>query len=146
MPGVIAYGGSGRNDCPWAHHQVPNAGTNRWLTNYGPSTAYGTDTVYVHLTVAPWDWSYSIDGVTVLSHSDFSRHRVYWLHDIDRSAPAARDTYMSVPGFVVRTRQGYPPFVDAWYQVRFARQSLWCRTSTAGPTPTLMLDAFEAGD
>ncbi len=148
VPGTVAYDSAWRNDHTWAHHQVPNAGTNRWLTHYNPSTASGTDTVYVHLipTVGPANWSYSIDGVTVLDQSDYYHHRAYWLHDIDRSAPTARDTYLSMPGFVVKTRPGYPSFVDAWYQVRFARLLLWRRTSTAGPTPTLMLDAFGAGD
>jgi len=144
VPGTVAYDSAWRNDHTWAHHQVPNAGTNRWLTDYDPSTAYGTDTAYVHLvpTVGPANWSYSIDGVTVLDHSDYYRHRAYWLHEIDQSAPAARDTYVSMPGFVVRTRQGYPSLVDAWYQVQFARRPLWWSTRTAGPSPTLMLDSF----
>jgi len=154
VPGTVAYDSAWRNDHTWAHHQVHNAGTDRWMGNYGPGTSLGADTVHVFLR--PWDttigsgaydpqgWSYSIDGVAVLAQRDYVQDRASWLHDIDRSAPMARDTYISMPGFVVRTRQGYPSFVDACYQVQFAQRSLWCRTSTSGPSPTLMLDSSAA--
>ncbi len=156
VSGAVAYSSAWRNDCTWAHHQVVDAGTNTWMGTRGPGTSGGTDTVHVFLR--PWDtpigsraydpqgWRYSIDGVVVLAQGSYLRHRVSWLHDIDRSAPTARDTYLSVPGFVVKTRQGYPCLVDAWYQVQFARQPLWWSTRTAGPSPTLMLDAFRGGD
>ncbi len=156
VPGMVAYDSAWRSDHTWAHHQVHNAGTDRWMDNYGPGTSGGTDTVYVFLTPLgtpigsvwydPLNWSYSIDDVVVLARRDYSKHRAYWQHDIDRAATVARDTYVSMPGFVVRTRQGYPSFVDAWYQVQFVRRPLWWSTQTTGPSPTLMLDAFRVGD
>lgn len=156
VAGTVAYDSAWRSDHTWAHHQVHNAGTDRWMDNYGPGTSGGTDNVYVFLTPLgtpigsvwydPLNWSYSIDDVVVLVRRNYIQDRVSWQHDIDRAAPVARDTYVSMPGFVVGTRQGYPSLVDAWYQVQFAWRPLWWSTWTTGPGPTLLLDAFRVGD
>jgi len=155
VPGTVAYDSAWRTDHTWAHHQVHNAGTDRWMGNYGPGTSSGADTVHVFLTPSggptgsvwcdPLDWSYSIDGVAVFAQRDYAQDSASWLHHAGRSAPMARDTQVSMPGFVVRTRQGYPSLVDAWYQVQFARRPLWWSIQTTGPSPTLMLDSSAAG-
>lgn len=149
MPGEIAYPCSPWvNDYTWAHHQIFEGGSVRWLSDYMPTTMRGTDTVDVGLgSFFPNRWSYSLKDVAVLDLSDYSRSTAYWQHDIDQRKPVARASYLSEPGFVVRTTQDSWAFVDAWYQVRFARPfGLWWRTHTMGPSPTLRLDWLQAGD
>jgi len=144
VPGTVAYGSSYRNEHTWAHHEVIGGGINRWLVDYDPTTTYGTSTVGVNLLA--WSWSYSIADVVVLDQSDYSVNRVYWQHDIDRSAPVGLMTYQSEPGFVVKTKQDYASTVNAWYQLRFVRQTLFSWSGKTLTSPTLYLDTFLAGN
>jgi hypothetical protein len=149
VPGKVAYPDSTWvNDYTWAHHQVFDGGTGRWLVDYAPTTTYGIDAVDVSLGVSlAWPWSYSIQDIVVLDESDYDESTAYWQHNIDQGKPVAANTYLSEPGFVVKTTQDNWSFVDGWYKARFAKPfAWWWSTSTLGPSPTLMLDAFQLGD
>jgi hypothetical protein len=149
VPGRIAYSSSWVNDCTWAHQQVFKGGADRWLDDCAPTTTYGATAVDVSLgPMFPRTWTYSIRDVVVLDYSDYSEYSASWQHDIDQGKPVATNAYLAEPGFVVKTTQDSSCFVDAWYQVRFARPFLWWRwqTHTLGPSPSVVLDAFQAED
>jgi hypothetical protein len=149
VPGRVAYSSSWVTDCTWAHQQLFEGGADRWLDDYAPTTMYGPTAVDVSLgPMFPRTWTYSIRDVVVLDRSDYSQGTAYWQHDIDQGKPVATNAYLAEPGFVVMTAQDNWSFVDAWYQVRFARPFLWwsCQTHTVGPSPTVVLDAFQAED
>jgi hypothetical protein len=148
VPGRIAYSSSWVNDCTWAHQQVFKGGADRWLDDCAPTTTYGATAVDVSLGLLFPPWSYSVKDVVVLDYSDYSEYSASWQHDIDQGKPVAANTYLAEPGFVVMTTQDNWSFVDAWYQVRFARPFLWWwwQTHTVGPSPTVVLDALQAGD
>ncbi len=150
VPGKMAYPSSPWvNDYTWAHHQVFAGGAGRWLVDYAPGTAYGATTVDVSFLpdFGRRPWSYSIKDVKVLALRDYIQHRVSWQHDINQGKPVAETAYLSAPGFVVKTTQDNWSFIDAWYQVRFAKPfAWWWSTRTVGPSPRLILDAFQAGD
>lgn len=156
VPGCIAYSSKDVNEHTWAQHQVYGTGTYRWLVDYDSTTTSGTTTVGVSISALAaaagpsvgftWSWSYDVPDVIVLDQSDFSEHRAYWQHDIDREAPVAQNTYLSKPGFVVQTTQDTSSLVDACYSARFVHPNLFHWAGKTLESPTLYLDAFQAGD
>lgn len=156
VPGRIAYGSNWRTSHTWAKHTVWSAGTNRWLVDYNPTTTSGQTTVGVSLSAAAGpqgpsagysiSWSYTISDVQVLDESDFSVHRAYWRHEIAEDKNVGMYTYMSEPGFVVKTKQNLWSFVDGWYKVSWGQPVwLWWEYKDF-ESSILYLDAQMSGD
>ncbi len=128
--------------------------------DYDPTTTVGATTVGVSLSAAAGpegpsvgfsvSWSYTVSDVRIYDLSDFSIHRAYWQHDIDKTANVAIYTYLAKPGFVVKTKQNSWSFVDGWYKVRWVA---WIYLIIGGTwfskeleSSTLYLDVLKTGD
>jgi hypothetical protein len=161
VPGKVAYGSDWRTAATWANHKVWNPGTYRWLVDYDPTTTVGQTTATVSLTAGAGPtgpsvgfgvaWSYTVSDVTVYDTSDFSQHTANWHHDINEHGNPGMYTYLSRPGFVVKTKQNYWSFVDASYKVLFTDPLFWVFIWLVSDwkelaSSTLYLDAFESGD
>lgn len=166
VPGKVAYGSNWRTADTWAWHYIVPAPRQyppdyvvrkRWLVDYGPTTTVGMTTVTVTLEAAAgpegpevvysYSWSYTIPDVKVHDLSDYSEHEANWWHDIDESKNVGKDTYQSKPGFAVKTKQNYQIFVDAKYEVQFAKPTWWGGWGFEKFSGTcLYIDAYEYGD
>lgn len=72
------------------------------LNRYYPSTAYGTESVGVHLSLNDYGslshWEYDVRDVTVLDHSNSGLNMFELDHMPDRGSDASRSPYVIEPG------------------------------------------------
>ncbi len=122
VPGKVACTNSDwRTDNTFAKYTVTNQGTDEWLVNYNPTSTPGTQTsvtvtiganigasVATSQGVFTVSWTFSTPDQFITDNSDFSLGRAKWVNDINEQGDvsASVGTYMSEPGFVVRTTEG----------------------------------------
>ncbi len=160
VPGTVSYNSDWETAASYAKHIVWNAGTYRWLVDYGPTTTNGFDSssATASVNISPQGggvgfsqtYTYNIPYIKVISLSDLDEHRAEWKHDFneqyDPVGSPSDSTYMARPAFVVETTQNAWSLVDGSYKVDFGHRVWFWWEYASFESDTLFLDAQMSGD
>lgn len=80
----------------------------------------GQFTIILHMEATGFSYSYSVQDVQVLDHSDFSTEEASWEHVIDSSKNVGKNTYYCKPGLQVKIPNGWIFATTGYDKVQYA--------------------------
>ncbi|GEM_PF-6874096 len=125
-PGYGVYG----NDRRTASMDIVSTfGEGANLVRHGPGTAYGVGDAGIHLSPFSDDrfgrWSYGVQDVTVMDHSDSSKEMLRMDHALDLSKVVSRSPYTVEPGAGILVEKGMGISFHDTYDVEWKTPSFF---------------------